>query len=326
MKPIRTWRFESPIEPRSQQFPDDPVLVGKWPLDEDAPIHPGGMKPKRVFICPEDVRQPYLIRGHRYLFKEGEGFRAQQLWSEVIAYELSRATGTPVPPAFVAYDETRGRSGVLIEFFFNHPGGYPPHRFVHAIELMQRTGMRVDLRRGSLRENLALCRLYSVPHRIAWWADALAFDSLIGNTDRHTENWGFLRQTAEPADPEYTLAPVFDNGTSLGFQIRDADLAKFSQPDAIQRLVAGGSHHYGWLAGDSTPIPHAALCARLMQTHALARAAMEGVLELRDSHINDTLQWCTRFSLDVPFSAERAEFVRRLLRARLQALAAATGS
>ncbi len=82
-----------------RQLANDPVLVGAWMPDDDAPIHPGGMKPKRIFICPDDVRQPYLIRGHRYLFKQAEGFRAQQLWSEVIAYEIARAAGTDVPPA-----------------------------------------------------------------------------------------------------------------------------------------------------------------------------------------------------------------------------------
>lgn len=284
------------------------------------------MKPKRVFICPDDVRQPYLIREHRYLFKEGDGFRAQQLWSEIIAYELSRATGTPVPPAFVAYDEVRGRAGVLVEFFYGHPGESTPHRLIHAIELMQQLNMDVDLRHGSLRDNLTLCRLYSVPNRVRWWADALAFDSLIGNTDRHTQNWGFLRQTTDPNEPEYALAPVFDNGTSLGYQIREEDIASFIQPAELARFVARGSHHYGWLTGDTVQIPHAALCARMVQTHESARVSMDGVIRLRDSDIQDTLHWCTKFRLSIPFSTERAEFVSRLLEARLAAIAAAIGA
>lgn len=283
------------------------------------------MKPKRVFVCPDTVRQPYLIRGHRYLFKEGDGFRAQQLWSEVIAYELSRFTGTPVPPAFVAFDERRGKAGVLVEFFFGLPGESPTRRFIHAIERMQGLGMAVNLRRGSLTDNILLSRRHSVPFRIDWWAHTVAFDSLIGNTDRHTENCGFLRQSAEPRDPEYSLAPAFDNGTSLGFQIGEAELSRFSRPDTIARFVVRGSHHYGWTADDPVPLPHAQLCARFIETQPAARPAMARVLRLRDSDIEDTLQWCVKFDLSVRFSADRAEFVRALLLARRVAISAAIG-
>ncbi len=51
-------------------------------------------------------------------------------------------------------------------------------------------------------------------------AGYLVFDALIGNTDRHHENWGILRrQTAD----RWTgmLAPTFDHASSLGRELRD---------------------------------------------------------------------------------------------------------
>lgn len=30
-----------------------------------------------------------------------------------------------------------------------------------------------------------------------WWAETIAFDAIIGNTDRHSENWGFLIRDAD---------------------------------------------------------------------------------------------------------------------------------
>ncbi len=46
-------------------------------------------------------------------------------------------------------------------------------------------------------------------------------DALLGNFDRHGSNWGFLKK-----DNKYTLAPVFDNGSSLFPNMIDEDEMK----------------------------------------------------------------------------------------------------
>jgi hypothetical protein len=55
-----------------------------------------------------------------------------------------------------------------------------------------------------------------------FWAKALTFDALIGNTDRHQDNWGIIitRQTEAPNKiKKMRISPVFDNGTSMGHEI-----------------------------------------------------------------------------------------------------------
>jgi len=49
----------------------------------------------------------------------------------------------------------------------------------------------------------------------------LVLDAWIGNTDRHHENWGALRQRNQ-ASQTLTLAPTFDHASSLGRELRDA--------------------------------------------------------------------------------------------------------
>ena len=44
------------------------------------------------------------------------------------------------------------------------------------------------------------------------FAGYLMFDALIGNTDRHHENWAVVAET-------HTLAPSYDHGASLGFNV-----------------------------------------------------------------------------------------------------------
>jgi hypothetical protein len=51
------------------------------------------------------------------------------------------------------------------------------------------------------------------------FAGYLVFDALIGNTDRHHENWALLRREAGPS--QHRLAPSFDHASSLGREMRD---------------------------------------------------------------------------------------------------------
>jgi hypothetical protein len=218
------------------------IDVGDWQADEKYPIFPIGSKPKRAVICPEQEARPFLRPGHRYLFKAATGWQEQQLWSEVIGYELSRALGLNVPPALVAIDSRTGTAGVLVEFFYGYPGVAETSRLVHAADFMQ--DHFVDGKKGrphGLRENLALCRLLEAPNSREWWGQALIFDALIGNTDRHPENWGFLR-TWQEGGTSMGLAPLYDNGTSLGYNIRDAKLNQAWDEARVNTFILRGTH------------------------------------------------------------------------------------
>jgi hypothetical protein len=311
------------IAPRPLQSFDDVVSIAGWLLDDDNPFGPQGAKPKRILICPDPAPAPYLIAGHRYLYKEPEGAYRQQIWSEVIAYELAKYAAVPVPPAFLARDPARSTPGVLVEFFYGHPYEARSTRFVNAIERFQARGIATNLRRGSLHDNVFLTRAHKIVDWRERWAEMIAFDALISNTDRHSENWGFLVQFDDGA--HYSLAPAFDNGTSLGFRIREEDLARFTEPKGIAQLVARGNHHFSWLGGVDRVAGHAELCARFVQRFGRAGGAMEGVIRLSDSTIRDVLAWATRFNFDIPFSRERAEFVFALTRAKRDALEQAVG-
>lgn len=77
----------------------------------------------------------------------------------------------------------------------------------------------------------------------AWWCDTLLFDALIGNTDRHHDNWGLLWSTAHCV----RMAPVFDNGTSLGHEIYPNKMPAFRDVRYVSRYISRGRHHNGAL-------------------------------------------------------------------------------
>lgn len=54
-------------------------------------------------------------------------------------------------------------------------------------------------------------------------------DAILGNRDRHEGNWGFIKKNGETS-----LAPVFDNGSSL---LPDVDLSKSNQKEFCRERV-----------------------------------------------------------------------------------------
>ena len=309
---------------RSLQQPNQIVDVRDWEPDDEFPIGPQGRKPKSILICPTPAPWPFLYAGHRYLFKQPAGSKVQQIWAEIIAYELARDRNVVVPPAFAAINSRDASPGVLIEFFYGYQAELAPARFVHAIEMFQGQGLPLNEKIGSLKDNIALTRKFKATNWLEWWARTIAFDALIANTDRHSENWGFLVQQSEGFDPAYILAPVFDNGTSLGNMVRDDDLPKFSTLSGIDKFIAHGHHHFGWTSTDGAR-QHVDLCSLFVSVRTGARTFMQDVIDLSDARIVEVANWCTQFGFPVPFVEARASFVKAQIVARRDAIARAIG-
>lgn len=305
---------------RLRQHPDQIVQLDGWEPDAEFPIGPQGAKPKRILICPTPAPQPFLIAGHRYLFKEPTGIHEQQIWSEAIAYELSRDLEIHVPPAFLAVGPGNGSPGVLVEFFYGYQSE-PQIRFVHAIDRLQGLGRSTDHKLGSLKDNIDLCRFHHVPKWKTWWARTVTFDALIGNTDRHSENWGFLTEVSD-GRLTYSLAPAFDNGTSLGYIVREQDLEKYLSSTKLHEFVARGRHHYGWVGIDREGAQHARLCDIFRTRYPDTTQAMCAIARVNDIRIEQLMGWCCSFAFPLPFSDRRAAFVAAQLHERRDALLA----
>ena len=58
-----------------------------------------------------------------------------------------------------------------------------------------------------LQDNIKMTQVSTVVEK--FW-NMFIIDALIGNFDRHGANWGFIKK-----DNQYTMAPIFDNGSSL---------------------------------------------------------------------------------------------------------------
>jgi hypothetical protein len=222
-------------------------------------------------------------------------------------------------------NEHTGQVGALIEFFYGYPGeADPPARLVHAVDLMRRRGTGKERPHGA-RTNVLVCRTLRIGQESEWWGRVLTFDALIGNTDRHTENWGVLARLRRGQSSVFSFAPPFDNGTSLGYEIPEQRLKAACEPKWLETYIGKGSHHCGWDVADDARAPHINLCDRFLAAYHEAGAGMRNVIRFDPARIHDITSQFAQFNVSTPFTAERARFVAKLVEARRAKLVTVLG-
>lgn len=281
-----------------------------------------------MVFAPDDASTPLLIPKHPYLFKTAYGWRSRQMWSEFIAYRIGSLLALPVPPCFLAVDSRTGECGALVEFFYGYPGEPDQARLVHGADVI--AGFHRGLKSGrphNIRENARICRfvLGSGSDFLAWWTKAVIFDALIGNTDRHTENWGFLVRRRPDGQPTYQLAPLFDNATSLAYELKDDALPAASEAKALRTYIEKGHHHLGWDMQSDEPTGHIVLCKKLLEHYPEAGVTAANVVRFQMLEIATILHDCSLFDVGIPFSTARVDFVYTLIKARKAMLEEAIG-
>jgi hypothetical protein len=86
-----------------------------------------------------------------------------------------------------------------------------------------------------------LCRL----------AGFIVLDALIGNTDRHHQNWGLLRRQLEQGVIEQEIAPSFDHASSLGRNEPDARLEQRLRENTVLNYARKGRGGIFWTSSDT---------------------------------------------------------------------------
>ncbi len=190
----------------------------------------------------------------------------------------------PVPPAFVAYDSDNNVCGALIEWFVDCPGE-PEERFVSGGDIMASEIFGFDRKKGKQHNFISIEKYLSALNRkgcrvidwLGYWCEMLLFDALIGNTDRHQDNWGLLWAQKQPC---VRMAPVFDNGTSLGYEILESKMNHFASPARMQTYIAKGRHHLRWQLNDSKQSQHIELLVQLLNKHPILKQRLQIKLAL----------------------------------------------
>ncbi len=145
-------------------------------------------------------------------------------WAEKIASEVTSVMG--ITHAKIELAELQGERGSVTESFAR--GG---RELFHGNELLEITIEDYDPKAKFHHSHHTLKNIWLVLERIfeqpeatenakLLFAEYLVLDAIIGNTDRHHENWGILRRRVGDEGRGF-IAPSYDHASSLGRELRD---------------------------------------------------------------------------------------------------------
>jgi hypothetical protein len=225
-------------------FYNDIITIDDWlPAGEYEGMYPKGARDKSCFISPDHLPEEYrfLKTGHYYLFKESNERYPWQFWIEIIAYRLGRFMNIEVPPVYIGFKNGEKKYGALIEWFYDDECSY-----IDGSMVMKSRIENYDTKKGT-QHNLETI-LDSVEKQAVFvehWGKVLLFDSIIGNNDRHQDNWGIVYKKVGIAFQDIHFSPAFDNGTSMGNEILEDNFENFNDRNRLNKYLLGdkAKHH-----------------------------------------------------------------------------------
>ena len=167
-----------------------------------------------------------LLDGRRWLFKEARPGTGED-WAEKAAAEVARVIGVRAETVELA--EYAGRRGCISLNFVDVKAG---QALVHGNEILSMRVTGYDKSKTFRQSDHTLANIEAAIRGLFGPAQAdgaltelasyMVLDALIGNTDRHHENWGLLiRVQTDPRASILSVAPSFDHASSLGRELRD---------------------------------------------------------------------------------------------------------
>ena len=254
-------------------FWNDLIVIDSWRPDPTYDgMFPKGAREKAVYFSPAEPGKGCIKPDWRYLFKlpRSTAWCPWQFWVEVIAYRLGSLIGVPVPPAHAAlnrsYQSGEKTYGALIEWFYNER----EDTYVEGGQYMAQLMENYDRKKGEQHNWQAIYWINQhIDSGLAHWAGVFTLDSLTGNVDRHQDNWGWVSKGSRinPAEGRRVYAPAFDNGTALGYEIRQEDFEKYRDAVKLAQYLTNpknARHHMKWSLDEPDPINFYAFVEKLI--------------------------------------------------------------
>lgn len=185
----------------------------------------------------EDEDQEWLFK----IPRENTG----EHWAEKVAAEVAELLD--IPCADIELAKFRDTKGSCSKSFINqekHP------ELIHGNEILagRVLGYEKNKKYGqsdhtyaNIRNAIAKMGSKSESQRaLKHFAGYIVLDGLIGNTDRHHENWAFLKWTDEQKQTHQVLAPTFDHASSLGRELLDEKREMLIKENRVEWYIDRG--------------------------------------------------------------------------------------
>ena len=186
----------------------------------------------------------WIVRddGLPWLFKLPRPTNPGEAWSEKVSAEVARLIGVPcaVVDLAKAGDDlgTLSRSFVPSQWPYYH-GNSVLANFVSHYDLRRRFGQSDHSVKNIIRAIFGLgddglLEPVSAMSRLLSYA---VLDGLIGNTDRHHENWMIVLNADRS---QFEVAPSYDHASSLGRELQDSRRHRIITEGRMLNYITGG--------------------------------------------------------------------------------------
>ena len=310
---------------------------------------------KRLKDVYEHPKRP----GTYFYFKQSDHRYPWELWSEVIASRLADMFSIPAATYNPAVIRNHSDLGDLWGCTSKLVHNFPFEEFTHGQEFLVKIDPSFDIERGE-RHSYGLIREVFNSEGLApidWLRlhQMLVLDALIGNRDRHQENWAvisspgrivvhtgpedgekgnsslrFVTSTGEIKvfrfEKEQRLAPIYDSGTSLGHNLTEEGIQAHLESAVKMSRYAFGPKAKSHIRWEGQKLPHFSLLSRIVvQEPEVMREAIASVtLNFSPKRVERLLKMVDKdYDHDNPTFAitpARKEFILRLLILRAQKL------
>ncbi len=268
-----------------------------------------GKRVKAWYVRNSDNKSFLYKLPKRY---ENFNFITFEMWTEIIAYQVGISLGLELPAIYPA--KNQDEYGVLVENFLKPNEAlieakdflnYPREKPSHNIKFIE----------------FVLKNVFS--DKMLWhkFKQMLVYDCLIGNNDRHDENWGICYQSVE--ETPLRFASIYDNASCLTRELTEQGVNDMLNDDRKFNKYITGKYsrppNLYWDDNDPKKYTHFQLMEKLIDKEPDTKQIIQDFLQVDYiSPVNDIIKEIR--NLDLPqeyqLSDNRVQAIIKILEAR----------
>ncbi|KAA6301603.1 MAG: hypothetical protein EZS26_002209 [Candidatus Ordinivivax streblomastigis] len=224
------------------------IDVSKW--KKELHVHTSGTRNKYILTSDKGGDKYYFKKS---LLKPNKDYK-YEFWSEVIASQIGELLGFEVVHYDVAFFDKE--IGCISKSVIDWNNEELTEGYAFIIE--KYPDFQDNFKKAhSFQKIIGSLRTLELEHCIRNIIDMIVFDAIIGNTDRHSENWAVIISNKEVIDAikevgkknNYKFSPLYDNGSSLGRELSNEKIENMLNNDSeFDRFINNGKPDIRWNA------------------------------------------------------------------------------
>lgn len=190
----------------------------------------GGTRAKNIYVFPGDEKQ-YFFKGSKKL-ADGKFKYPTEFWSEIAASKIGQMLGFNLLDYDIGFDKNDEQQiGCLSKSMVEHT----ENKLSEGVDFLRGFDSSYNPKKDETRYTVEFIKealtYFELSEFLPNFIEMLIFDAIVGNSDRHQENWGFIskfRETIQEIDKEITNTKGF-------FATIEPKFRKFITKSALKR-------------------------------------------------------------------------------------------